>query len=138
MNDTSPARNIFERVSELQARGQIDEAAGHFADYVDFYAPNSLEIPWIPHRDRYTREDVAEFFRLLPDHVISTRFEIQHVVSTGSDVVAFGSLSSIVKATGRSVDTRFSIWVSVDEGRIVRYHMYEDSLAVARAALGYR
>lgn len=43
---------------------------------------------------------------------------------------------SEVRMTGRGTDTAFALHTTVRDGRITRYHLYEDSYAVAEAYLG--
>jgi ketosteroid isomerase-like protein len=40
---------------------------------------------------------------------------------------------STVRATGRDIVRPFAIHLCVRDGKIIRYHMYEDSWAVAEA-----
>lgn len=58
------------------------------------------------------------------------------LLAEGEDVVLIGRMVSEVKKTGREIDTAFALHTTVRDGRITRYHLYEDSYAVAKAYLG--
>ena len=47
-----------------------------------------------------------------------------------------GEIRQTVKATGRAYRARYALHITIDSGVITRYHVYEDSLAVARAFTG--
>jgi uncharacterized protein len=73
------------------------------------------------------------FFELLGNHVRSREFDLRHVISEGEDVVLIGRMVSSVRKTGRDIDTAFALHTTVRNGRITRYHLYEDTYAVAKA-----
>jgi len=45
----------------------------------------------------------------------------------------FGEIRLTARSTGRPYRARFALHPTVRDGLIVRHHVYEDSLAVARA-----
>lgn len=116
--------------------GDHKGAAALFAETVDWQLswPDGDNPPWI--RDRTTRAEMAEHFRTLstlmtPDGL---GFAIGHVLVDGPHAVVTGRSSQRVNATGRSFDMMIALHMTVEDGFITRYHVYEDSLAVARAA----
>lgn len=60
-------------------------------------------------------------------------FHLHQVIAENDDVVLIGRMVSEVKKTGRDIDTAFALHATVHDGQIIRYHLYEDSYAVARA-----
>ncbi len=50
--------------------------------------------------------------------------------------MVLGEIRQTVKTTGRAYRARCALHLTVDSGVITRYHVYEDSLAVARAFTG--
>jgi uncharacterized protein len=121
--------------------GDPDRIAALFADVVDWQLDWPVErhaaVPWI--RPRTTRADVADHFRTLDAfHVPEGRGgTVASVLVDGADAVVLGDIRQTVRATGRAYVARFALYVTVVDGLIVRYHVYEDSLAVARAFGGY-
>ncbi|NOL42498.1 SnoaL-like domain-containing protein [Kribbella sandramycini] len=111
--------------------GETDAAAALFADDVDFFIPRAAELPWVPDVD--SAAGMATYFGLLRTHLDGKRFDVERIVADATDAVVIGQLVSTVRATGRDIESRFAIHVGTRDGRITRYHFYEDSLAVAQA-----
>ncbi len=44
-----------------------------------------------------------------------------------------GHLSGTVRATGKSFEGPFALHLTVEDGRITRHHLYENSLSIAEA-----
>ncbi|MFJ5278859.1 nuclear transport factor 2 family protein [Streptomyces parvulus] len=130
MTAESPAQTV-QRLFPLLAEGRTEEAAGLFADSVSFSVPHPPGIPWVPEVD--SADDMRTFFELLRTHVRAKGFELHRIVAEGEDVVLLGRMVSEVLRTGRDIDTAFALHTTVRDGRITRYHLYEDSHAVARA-----
>ena len=106
--------------------------AAHFADDVDWYIPGDVDtVPWIGRKRG--RAGVAEFYRQLQELVVAERFEIRTIVSEGERCVVLGDLVTVVRATGRRIESEFAFDIEVRDGLITRYHMFEDTWAVARA-----
>lgn len=90
-------------------------------------------LPWIRQRD--TRADVAEHFRLIADHHVAEQStaEVHSVLVDGSEAIVLGAFHNTAKSTGRRYDAAFALHLTVEDGLITRHHVYEDSLAVMRA-----
>ena len=130
MTAETPKQTI-QRLLPLLAHGTPAEVAALFADSVSFSIPHAPGIPWIPEVD--SAEGMKTFFELLSTHVQGKEFDLHQIIAEGDDVVLIGRLLSEVKATGREIDTAFALHTTVKDGRITRYHLYEDTHAVARA-----
>ncbi len=89
--------------------------------------------PWIRHRA--TRADAAAHFRELAAHHVpgEAATEIERVLVDGEDAVILGEIRQTARATGRPYRARFALHLTVRDCLVVRHHVYEDSLAVARA-----
>ncbi len=130
MTTESPAETV-QRLFPLLAEGKSAEAAALFADSVSFSIPHPPGIPWVPVVD--SAEGMRTFFELLRTHVQTKEFDLRQVIAEGDDVVFIGRMVSEVKKTGRDIDTAFALHATVRDGLITRYHLYEDSYAVAKA-----
>lgn len=133
MTAESPAQTV-QRLFPLLAEGKSAEAAALFADSVSFSIPHPPGIPWVPEVE--SAEGMRTFFDLLRTHVLAKEFDLRQVIAEGDDVVLIGHMVSEVKKTGREIDTAFALHTTVRDGRITRYHLYEDSYAVAKAYFG--
>ncbi|WP_329342452.1 nuclear transport factor 2 family protein [Streptomyces sp. NBC_00663] len=89
--------------------------------------------PWIRHRS--TRADAAAHYRELAAHHVPEQADtqIERVLVDGADAVVLGEIRQTARATGRPYRARFALHLTVEDGLIVRHHVYEDSLAVSRA-----
>lgn len=109
--------------------GDIPGLAALFADDADFFVAGSPTVPWVGrHAGKAGFEAFfASFGELLSapeEFVIATR------VTEGTDAVVIGRCAFGVLATGKKFDNRFAMHFSVKDGKIVKYHMYEDSYAI--------
>ncbi len=117
--------------------GDPDSIADLFADTVDWQldwpAAGHPAVPWI--RQRSTRTDVADHFRALNEfHIPEKRGgATPTVLVDGPDAVVLGDIRQTVKATGRTYSARCALRLTIEDGVITRYHVYEDSLTVAQA-----
>lgn len=101
---------------------------------VDWYvAGDASVVPWIGRKEG--REGVAEFYRQLRQQVISEKFDITDMLTNETRVVVLGELASRVKNTGKLIQTEFAFDFTVEGGQIVRFRLFEDSHAVALAAV---
>jgi ketosteroid isomerase-like protein len=130
MTTPSPAETV-QSLFPLLAEGKLDDVVALFADSVSFSIPHPPGIPWVPEVD--SPEGMRTFFELLGTHVQPKVFDLQQVISDGPEVVLIGRMVSEVKKTGRDIDTAFALHTTVHDGRITRYHLYEDTYAVAKA-----
>lgn len=130
MTAESPAQTV-QRLFALLAEGGPAEAAALFADSVSFSIPHPPGVPWVPQVD--SAAGMREFFELLGSYVQLKELDLRHVIAEGDDVVFIGRMVSEVKKTGRAIDTAFALHTTVRDGRITRYHLYEDTYAVAQA-----
>jgi ketosteroid isomerase-like protein len=123
------AREFLRRI----AVGDPDGIAELFAERVDWAIAANPAVPWI--RPRATRGDVAGHFRelgegLRPDPAGTS---IDAVVADGGEAMVAGQLAGTVRATGRSFRSPFAARLTVEDGLITGYRVYEDSLALAAA-----
>lgn len=130
---TNEARETtLQLFADLRDSHAPEELATHFAEDVDWFIPGNTDVvPWIGRKQG--RAGVAEFYRQLGDLVVAERFEIRAVLSEGPRCVVLGDLITLVNASGRRIKSEFAFDIEVRDGLITRYHMFEDTWAVARA-----
>jgi ketosteroid isomerase-like protein len=105
-----------------------------FVDQPDWFVPGDVEhVPWAG--SRTDKLAILEFYRQLSGAVIPEKFDLRAVVAEGDRVVVIGELAFAVRSTGKLIQTEFALDITVREGRVVRYHVFEDTLAVIRAIL---
>ncbi|KSZ56348.1 nuclear transport factor 2 family protein [Rhodococcus pyridinivorans] len=127
------ARDRVEELLALQGAGKAADAADLFAAEVDFHIPNSRHLPWVP-QEPGSRASMRKLFESLGSLTESRRFEVFIIVGDADNAVVLGEFTSVVLVTGRTVTSKFALWVTLHDGMITRYHLYEDSFAMAQAA----
>ncbi|MEV6430853.1 nuclear transport factor 2 family protein [Nocardia sp. NPDC051463] len=89
--------------------------------------------PWIRHKS--TRTEAAAHFREIAAHHVPEQADtrIEQILIDGAHAVVLGEIRQTAITTGRAYRSRFALHLTVEHGLITRHHVYEDSLAVARA-----
>ena len=122
-------------VEFLAARmtGNAERLVELFADEVDWQLAENPAAPWI--RPRSTGAECAAQFTELMEHTVPehARASIDTFLVDGNDAVLMGHLSGTVRETAKSFEGPFALRLTVEEGRITRHHLYENSLSIARA-----
>lgn len=136
MTETAVAQTTRATVERfLAARSAADTAAltALFADEVDWQLAENPVVPWIAPR-RTAAECAAQFDDLMA-YVVpeDARAEIDTLLVDGAEAVLFGHIAGRVRATGKSFEGPFALRLTVENGRITRHHLYENSLSVADA-----
>ncbi len=132
MTDTAVRETVDTLFRRIREGADATEIARLFSEDVDwFIAGDTATVPWIGRKSG--RHGVAEFFRQLREHVAPERFAIDAILVGQARAVVLGDLATRVKRTGRLIETAFAFDIGVRDGLIVRYHMLEDSWAVAEA-----
>jgi ketosteroid isomerase-like protein len=104
-----------------------------FADEVDWLLAENPAVPWI--RPRSTAAECAAQATELSEHTVpeDARASVDTFLVDGADAVLMGHLSGTVRATGKTFEGPFALRLTVEDGRITRHHLYENSLSVAEA-----
>ncbi|MCD9027892.1 nuclear transport factor 2 family protein [Luteimonas sp. BDR2-5] len=104
-----------------------------FADEVDWLLAENPAAPWIRARST-AAECAAQFTELMaytrPERA---RASVDTFLVDGTDAVLMGHLSGTVRATGKSFEGPFALHLTVEDGRITRHRLYENSLSIAEA-----
>jgi ketosteroid isomerase-like protein len=124
-------REAVEKLLGRMAYGDAEAIAELFAPGVDFMCAGSA--PWI--KPRSTREDMTAFFAEMEENFMPDKrsASVSGFLVDGNDAVVMGRVSQRLKSNGESFEIPFALHLTVSEGGIARYHVYEDSLTVARA-----
>ncbi|MFG1683953.1 nuclear transport factor 2 family protein [Nonomuraea sp. NPDC049269] len=136
-SDAHGTRDIVEALLGRIAEGDVDRVAELFAEPIDWRldwpAEGHPAVPWI--RPRSSRADVADHFRSLAAHHVPelNGTSVARILVDGADAVVLGEIVQTVKANGAAYSSPFALHLTVEDGLITRYHIYEDSLTVARA-----
>lgn len=129
---------VVGRLLERIGAGNPDHIAALFATDVEWRLswPDSElagSVPWI--RPRRTPADVREHFAALTEHNTpdGAGTTVERVLVDGRDAVVLGTIRNVLRASGVPYRADFALHLTIEDGRIRRYHIYEDSLAVSNA-----
>ncbi|MET8011156.1 nuclear transport factor 2 family protein [Streptomyces sp. NPDC005271] len=130
---TDRTRAAVRKFLATLAEGDPDRVAALFAERVDWVIAENPAARWI--RPRSTRGDVAAHFRELAEGVrpYAGGNTVDAIVVEGTEAMLTGQLAGTIRATGRPYRSPFAMRLTVEDGLITRYHLYEDSLAIATA-----
>jgi ketosteroid isomerase-like protein len=134
MTTTAEAtRSTVQKFLELRLAGDTEGLAGLFADEVDWVLAENPVVPWI--RPRSTAAECAAQADELARYTVpeDARASIDTILVDGADAVLTGHVAGTVRATGKSFSGPFALRLTVEDGRITRHHLYENSLSIAAA-----
>ncbi|WP_055557489.1 nuclear transport factor 2 family protein [Streptomyces sp. NBRC 110028] len=132
-------RDVVEELLRRIGEGDPEHIAELYAERGDWKLDwpedehGRTATPWIRHRT--TRAEAAAHYRELADHHVpgAAATEIERILIDGDDAVVLGEIRQTARPTGRPYRARFALHLTVEHGLVTRHHVYEDSLAVARA-----
>ncbi|MFD5233009.1 nuclear transport factor 2 family protein [Streptomyces qaidamensis] len=130
---TEATRLTVQRFLALRLAGDTEGLTALFADEVDWVLAENPAVPWI--RPRSTGAECAAQGAELMEHTVpeDARASVDALLVDGADAVLMGHLSGTVRATGKSFEGPFALRLTVENGRITRHHLYENSLSIAEA-----
>lgn len=133
---SSATRAVVQEFLAARSAGDTERLVEIFADEVDWVLAENPGVPWI--RPRSTAAECAAQFDELMEHTVpeDAQARVDAFLVDGSDAVLTGYLSGTVRATGRSFEGPFALRLTVEDGRITRHHLYENSLSIADACTG--
>jgi uncharacterized protein len=128
-------RAVVQEFLAARQAGDTGRLATLFADEVDWMLAENPTVPWI--RPRSTAAECAAQFTELMEYIVpeAARASVDTFLVDGADAVLMGHLSGIVRATGKSFEGPFALHLTVENGRITRHHLYENSLSIAEACV---
>lgn len=131
--DTQTSRAVAEEFVERLGRQDADGIQELFAEEIDWHVPGSGALPWTGRRTR--REEVAPYFTTMWPHFAHGRSEVvlERVIVDGGDVMLLADFTHTVVASGKEFTTPTAVHLVVEDNRIIRMHLYEDTLAVDEA-----
>jgi uncharacterized protein len=126
-------RAVVREFLDARMAGDTGRLVALFADEVDWLLAENPTVPWI--RPRSTAAECAAQFTELMEHTVpeDARASIDTFLVDGTDAVLMGHVSGTVRATGKSFEGPFALHLTVEDGRITRHHLYENSRSIAEA-----
>ncbi|WP_221357231.1 nuclear transport factor 2 family protein [Streptomyces beigongshangae] len=131
--DAQTSRAVAERFMERLGRQDQDGIQELFAADIDWYVPANDGLSWTGHRTR--REEVAPYFTTMWPHFVPGRSDVslERIIVDGGDVILLWIFTHTVASSGKEFTTPSAMHLVVEDGEIVRMHLYEDTRVVAQA-----
>lgn len=126
-------RAVVQEFLAARLAGDSKRLAALFADEVDWVLAENPAAPWI--RPRVTAAECAAQFSDLMEYTVpeAARASIDTFLVDGTDAVLMGHVSGTVRSTGKDFEGPFALHLTVENGRITRHRLYENSLSIAQA-----
>ncbi|GAA2062440.1 nuclear transport factor 2 family protein [Streptomyces albiaxialis] len=126
-------RATVQKFFELRIAGDTEGLTALFADEVDWLLAENPVVPWI--RPRSTGAECAAQADDMAEYTVpeDARASVDTLLVDGHDAVILGHLSGTVRATGKTFEGPYALRLTVENGRITRHHLYENSLSIAAA-----
>jgi len=130
---TDATRAVVQEFLAARLAGDTERLVALFADEVDWVLAENPAARWI--RPRSTAAECAAQFTELMEHTVpeDARASVDTFLVDGTDAVLMGHLSGTVRATGKSFEGPFALHLTVENGRIARHRLFENSLSIAEA-----
>jgi hypothetical protein len=132
-SNSETTRAVVQEFLAARLAGNTERLVALFADEVDWVLAENPAAPWI--RPRSTAAECAAQFTELMEHTVpeDARASVDTFLVDGTDAVLMGHVSGTVRTTGKSFAGPFALHLTVENGRITRHRLYENSLSIAEA-----
>lgn len=128
----SNIQEIIQHFLQFLSERNLKELTNLFSDTIDWYIPGDEEkAPWLGIRNN--RQEVSDSFELLWKNTEPISAKIERIFNDDENVVITGEFVTKMLATGRIVESLFCIQMRIQNNKITRYRLLEDSLAVSKA-----
>lgn len=129
---TEQTQQLVQKFLQALTQRKLPELLELFADRVDWHIPGNTQLaPWLGRRE--SKQEIEDFFVLLWENTEPVSARLHHIIAEGNFAVVIGDFSTKMLKTGKIVDSVFSIHITAENNKIVRYCLQEDSYAVAEA-----
>jgi uncharacterized protein len=121
-------QNIIQSFFKHLSERNLKELTDLFSDKIDWYIPgDETKAPWLGTRSN--KKEVSDFYELLWKNTEPVSVKVENVFIDNNKAVIAGEFSTKMLQTNNVVDSLFFILVEVDDNKIIKYRLLEDSLA---------
>ncbi|SDP80215.1 hypothetical protein SAMN04487914_14221 [Arthrobacter sp. ok909] len=125
-------KSLITNFLQTVGAGDADAAAGLFSEVIDWNVPGNPALRWIGARSE--KSQVADYFRTMWSQFAGPGTAAVHsVLVDGAHAVVLATIGNASASTGRPFETAVAMHFRVDDGKITKLHLYEDSWAVSNA-----
>ncbi|MDR3024888.1 nuclear transport factor 2 family protein [Chryseobacterium sp.] len=122
-------QEIIQHFLQFLSERNLKELTNLFSDTVDWYIPGDEEkVPWLGIRNN--KQEVSDFFELLWKNTEPISAKIEHIFTDDENAVITGEFATKMLETGNIAESLFCIQIRIQNNKIIRYRLLEDSLAL--------
>jgi len=110
----------------------LTELTQLFSETVDWYIPgDETKATWLGIRN--TRQEVSDFYELLWKNTQPISANIDNIFADEENAVIVGEFSTKMLKTNHIINSPFCIQMRIQDNKIVRYRLLEDSFKVSKS-----
>lgn len=110
----------------------LTELTQLFSETVDWYIPgDETKATWLGIRN--TRQEVSDFYELLWKNTQPISANIDNIFADEENAVIVGEFSIKMVKTNNILNSLFCIQMRIQDNKIVRYRLLEDSFKVSKS-----
>lgn len=110
----------------------LENLTNLFSDNLDWYIPgDESNVEWLGKREN--RQEVAEFYNLLWKNTEPLTAKINNIFTDKETGVIMGEFTTKMLVTNKILHSMFCIEMQIQNNKIVKYRLLEDSFAVSQA-----
>lgn len=122
---------IVQNTYSAVGRNDIPAVLDLLTEDVEWILQGPSAIPFAG--PRHGKQEVAEFFSLVAQHVEFEQFEPREFVAQGDTVVVLGYERNVIKATGKRFDQEWAHVYTLRKKLITTFRAFEDTGAYINA-----
>lgn len=122
---------LVEQIYEHFKRGDIKALLNLLSVNIEWQLPEIENVPFAGKRRGH--EEMGQFFESLVGTQEFQHFDPREFIARGDKVLALGHYACRVKSTGREFGGDFAHVFTVHDGKVIKFHEYMDTAAVAAA-----
>ncbi len=122
---------LVQQVYENFKTGDIKALLKLLSEDIEWQLPEIENVPFGGKRRGH--EEMGQFFESLVESQEVQYFDPREFIARCDKVVALGHYAWRVKSTGREFGGNFAHVFTVHDGKVIRFHEYMDTAAVAAA-----
>ena len=131
VDQTAQTAQIVADFGTAMGSGDFNALQGLFAEDAEWRVEGSPDVPWVG--SHVGPEAIASFLQTFGREVELLGAETLATGFDGPHAFLINRMSLRMHQSGEIVDLNTAVHIEVSNGKIIRYHVYEDSYAVATA-----
>lgn len=126
-----PTKDIIQSYFKAIAQGDIDKALSLLTEDVVWHVDGDANIFSIGLASG--KQQIANWMRAFPKQLNPIAVNINNTLIDGNEAIVLGDFRYSVNKTGHFISSDMAIHFTLRDGKIARYHIFEDSLLLSRS-----